>query len=193
MRPFKILIAILICFMTYGCASFERVYKRMEKVNITKTNFDKITGAYEMFADVEYESERGKKILLEVPKNSKINFYRDITKEKIIIDSMATYTVQIDCTIDKIVFVFSKNKIAFDTINIKGKIKKNGFYYLDNSKVYCHGVPYLLGGCQQMKIRIGLSNKGDLIVNQAYESSGALLFFFWAGEQFNTCYFFKKL
>jgi hypothetical protein len=179
--------------MFYSCASYERIYKRMEKVRVTETNIDKITGTYEMFAGLEYNSERGKKTLLKVPDNSKINFYNDITNKAIKIDSNSKYIVKVDCTKNSITFIFTKDKIVLDTINLKGKIKSNGFYYLDNSKISCHGIPYLFGGCQQLKVRLALSDKDELIVNQAYESSGAFLFFIWAGQQFNTCYFFKKI
>jgi hypothetical protein len=193
LRPFKILISILICSTFYSCVSFERIYKRMEKVSVTKTNFNKLTGSYEMFAGLEYNNKRDKKTFLEVPKNLKSSFYKDVTNKAILIDSNAKYSVNIDCTKDRISFVFFKDKIIFDSINIKGKIKKNGFYYLANSKVRYNGIPYLLGGYQQTKVRLGLSSKGELIVNKAYESAGALLFFMWAGEQYNTCYLFEKL
>lgn len=164
----------------------------MDKVGITESNLYNLSGEYEMFADYEYRKEVDKKASLEKLTNNDINFYRKVTNRPFLKDSTAQYSIKLESSKTIAIFIFSRNNIPFDTISIKTVIKRNGFYYLDNTKTTCHGIPYLFGGCQQTKMRLGLSNKGELIVNTATDNSGAFLFFFWAGQQYNTCYFFKK-
>jgi hypothetical protein len=187
------LILILFCFTQISCATYEAIYKRMDKVKITESNFSAISGTYKMFADSTLDKGKGKEAILTIPKNLSVSIYQKILNKQLIIDSSSQYSVKVNCKKENISFVFFKNEIMLDSASIIGKIKSNGFYYVGNSKAKCHGVPYLLGGCQKERIRLGLGNNGHLIINQAYESSGAFLFFFWAGEKYNTCYFFKKI
>jgi hypothetical protein len=187
----KVLV-VIICFCISSCASYESIYKKMDKLEITEINIDKITGTYEMFPTLQYNTTRGKTTLFEKPENVSANAYQEIIDKAIKIDTTSKYSMTLICKKEEILFKYFSDTTLIETKVIKGKLNKNGFYYLDNSKIICHGIPYLLGGCKQTKLRLGLSTNGDLIINQAYKTSGAFMFFFWSGEQFNSCYFFKK-
>jgi len=74
---------------------------------------------------------------------------------------------------------------------LKGKYKK-GMFYLDNKFLECHGVPYIFGGCNNNKRRIGLTKNGNLLVNEAIDNSGALLLIIGAGYSYNITYEYER-
>ncbi len=76
-------------------------------------------------------------------------------------------------------------------INISGKLKKNGFFHLDNKLRKCHGLPYILGGCFIRKTRLGLSNSGDLILNNAVDNYGAFMLILGFGYRYNVAYLYR--
>lgn len=73
-----------------------------------------------------------------------------------------------------------EDSIVLEETLITGKLK-NGMFYLDNKFLDCNGIPYFFGGCKNRKRRIGLKNNGNLLINEAEDTSGAILFFISGG------------
>lgn len=69
----------------------------------------------------------------------------------------------------------------------------SGMLELDNAITDCHGVPYVLGGCKSSKVRVGLTQEGNLIVNSAHDNSGALLLVIGSGYDYNTHHIYQRL
>ena len=86
--------------------------------------------------------------------------------------------------------VFENSLVIKDTL-LAGKYKK-GMFYLDNTFLECRGIPYLFGGCTHSKRRVGLTKSGNLLVNEAVDSSGALLIIIAAGYSYNATFEYKK-
>ena len=74
---------------------------------------------------------------------------------------------------------------------LTGKFKK-GMFYLDNVFLDCRGVPYLFGGCSNNKRRIGLTKKGNLLINEAVNNEGAFLLIIGSGYSYNLTYEYKR-
>jgi hypothetical protein len=73
-----------------------------------------------------------------------------------------------------------------------GKLR-SGLFYLDNKFLKRNGIPYLAGGYTHHKTRIGLSKNNGLMVNYAYDNSGALLLIIGAGSSYNLGYHYKRI
>ena len=78
-----------------------------------------------------------------------------------------------------------------DTI-LNGKLK-NGMFYIDNKYLKCKGIPYLFGGCENNKRRIGLSVNNNLITNEAVNNEGAVLLILGGGANYNDSFEFKRI
>lgn len=87
--------------------------------------------------------------------------------------------------------VYRDSQIVRDTI-LYGKYKK-GMFYLDNKFLDCNGVPYLFGGCRNNKRRIGLTKKGNLLINEAVSNEGAILLIIGAGYSYNLTYEYQRI
>ena len=183
----KILFAIILVSM-YSCATFERGYKKIDKQKITAQNISLINGTYPIYPVAEINDKVKKDTILQNEKTFR-NIYSELTNNNKKLDSEYTFTLN---SIDNYVsFSLLKGDTIIESKKIKVKIKRNGFVYLKNTKTGFNGIPYLFGGSNQVRTRLGLSNNGELIVNKAYDATGAFLFFFWAGYAYNTCNFYK--
>jgi hypothetical protein len=86
--------------------------------------------------------------------------------------------------------------ILNDTVIKKDSVSyklTNGMFKLKNSFYKCEGVPFLLGGCRNGRIRLGISNNDNLILNKSYDQYGALLIVIGAGLNRNSTYEYKKV
>lgn len=85
------------------------------------------------------------------------------------------------------------NDSIIETSILTGKLKRNGLFYPDGKNSFeCKGIPYIFGGCEHYKYRIGIKKGGGLFVEEAYESAGAFLFWIWSGYGFNVTYYYEK-
>jgi hypothetical protein len=85
-----------------------------------------------------------------------------------------------------------ENSIILEQATLEGTYK-NGMFYLDNKFLKCHGIPFILGGCENTKRRIGLTKEGNLLINEALSNEGAFLIMFGAGYKYNTTYEYKRM
>lgn len=94
-------------------------------------------------------------------------------------------------SVDTIQFTFADSKGVFARFVIPGKLK-HGCYYLKNTILECHGLPYILGGCNNEKTRIGLTKNNDLFIQNAVDNTGAFLLIFASGYSYNYVSFYKR-
>jgi len=86
------------------------------------------------------------------------------------------------------------NDSIIETSILTGKLKRNGVFYPDGKNSFeCHGIPYILGGCESQRYRIGIKEGGGLLIERAYELAGAFLFWIWSGYGFNTINYYEKI
>ncbi|TXD85038.1 hypothetical protein ESY86_00340 [Subsaximicrobium wynnwilliamsii] len=84
-----------------------------------------------------------------------------------------------------------KKNIIKDTL-VNGKIK-NGMFLLDNKKSKIYGIPYLLGGYDIKKQRIGVTNKNNLITNISVAKQSLLLFVIGRNYNLNLSYEYERM
>jgi hypothetical protein len=108
-------------------------------------------------------------------------------------DSVGQHQIKLEITaLDKLrVSLYRKGIIVRDT-TFAGKMR-NGMFIIKNKYLKCHGVPYIFGGCNNTKRRIGLLKTNNLIINEAIDNSGALLLIIGAGYKLNTAYEFERI
>ena len=92
----------------------------------------------------------------------------------------------------KVRYLENNNKIGEKII--KGRLKKDGYFYLKNRNIKFWGIPYLAGALHINKTRFSKTNKGNLIFDLAHHQSGAfLLFIFPGGANWDYRNTYKKI
>lgn len=184
---------LFMIFLFTSCASFSDKMIKNDKTVLTENDLSRLEGRYELFAHVKYyeKGNVGKVDSDDVKQYSNLNrFLKDSKTEY---NLKEKYSVEIKLfNPNKIKFITLKDHVKTDSIELGGKLKK-GLFYLDNKCLKRNGVPYIFGGYTNYKTRIGLSKDHNLIVNYAYDNSGALLFFIWAGSSYNSAYQYKRV
>lgn len=187
----------------FSCASFSKKGFRKEIENLEETNLTKLNGKYSFYPIKKYIGNN-KNQDNNVPDSLKHydNAYDLLNGElaypprKIGIDSLfkKENEYQIGLTLENKnklrVQVFENLIVIKDTV-LTGKHKK-GMFYLDNKFLDCWGVPYLFGGCQNNKRRIGITKKGNLLINEAIDNGGAVLLIFAGGYSYNTTFEYER-
>lgn len=192
---------ILLSVPLYGCVSFSKKVFRKEMVNIEENNLYEINGYYSVNPIKEYYSLNKDEPDRKVPDSSmRINGYYFLTGENYTkqheFDSLNknnnTYFLGLNLENKERLSVklIENSHIIRDTI-FNGRYK-NGMFYIDNEYLNCDGIPYLFGGCTNNKRRIGLTKKGNLLINEAVSNDGALLLFFWTGYEYNVTYEYER-
>lgn len=189
----------MVCLL--GCASYSKRKIRKELDNLEKTDISRLEGNYFINPTKKYYSY-GKTQNDNKPdslKNNnayqfilntnfrKININDNVRKEnnKLLLnikfksENLLSIKLYKDCW------------IVHDSI-LSGKYK-NGMFYLNNKFLDCNGVPYLFGGCRNNKRRIGLTKKGNLLVNEAVTNEGAVLLIIGTGYSYNLTYEYQRI
>jgi len=193
MRGFRQAIcAITICLLFSGCASFSDRPIRRHKVKLDKDEISKISGTYQLFPDLAYTKNGVAETLRYQPITER--FHQYISKRGIYFKPSENVAVDVK-VIDnnQIRFNFKKDSLIVDSVTLSARLQSRGLLLLGNRYVEFHGVPYILGGSKSEKTRIGLASDGGLILNHAYDSSGALLLFIGAGLSYDSAYHFKRI
>lgn len=76
---------------------------------------------------------------------------------------------------------------------LKGKLRNNGTFHLSDKINDAWGIPFLIGGHSQKKTRIGNTTDGELFVQSAYYSGGALLLIFGDMRGYNDVLSYQKI
>ncbi|KFF07192.1 hypothetical protein [Flavobacterium reichenbachii] len=188
----SILYSFIILILLSGCASFSDRIVKDHKQELIQNDLKKLEGHYDLFPDSSYD-RKGKLQTIE-PEDSKsghnLNYFVKSPEAKYSYDK--GYTIEIKVVgPDRLKFITKKENVAIDSVELSGKLK-NGLFYLDNTYLKRNGIPYIAGGYTNYKTRIGLTKDNGLLVNYAYDNSGALLFLFWAGSDYNLAYHYRR-
>ena len=186
---------------SFGCASYSKKNIRKELDNLEKIDISRLEGNYFINPTKEYYNY-GKTQNENKPDSLKNNnayqFILNTDFRKINIkDSVGNENDKLSLNLKfknknlLSIKVYRDSQIVRDTI-LYGKYKK-GMFYLDNKFLDCNGVPYLFGGCRNNKRRIGLTKKGNLLVNEAVSNEGAILLIIGAGYSYNLTYEYQRI
>lgn len=188
----RLLTGFLLVPFFYSCASYENKQVRKNAVQLHESEINRFNGTYELYPDIDYDHKDNTKSSGKWA--SKLHLPSAIDNRSTVYDSLKQYTVRLN-VLDKntMLFIVHDQQTPIDTILLKGKLKRNGLFYFKNLEVKSHGVPYLFGGTQSNKSRIGLTADNGLLVNQANDNSGAVLLIFWAGNAYNSTLHYKRI
>lgn len=172
-----------IIFLSTSCAHFQNRTVRSFQKKITTENLSEFPNDFETQASKIFVGK----------KQEFIHNHKNISLQKLLPDgnseNKAEY-VNLSFSDDTISFHFYKNTEITEIIKIEAKLKRNGFIKLKNTVTNCQGIPYLFGGCDQRKLRIGFTDKRQLMVQEAVSNTGAFLIIFGTGYSFNAVYIF---
>lgn len=183
----------------FSCATFSKNGFRKKVDKLEETDITKINGDYSFYPLKKYI--RDKSPNNDIPDSLRSNNAYDFLmnenyQKRKEFDSLRKpenkYQVRLNL-IDKknLKIEVLENLVKIKDTLLTGKYKK-GMFYLDNKFLECHGVPYILGGCNNNKRRIGLTKNGNLLVNEAIDNSGALLLIIGAGYSYNITYEYER-
>ena len=180
--------ACLISMFT-SCATFSRTMIKDDLSVITRGNICVLDGTY-AFKGYEHTYAGNKKsadsrnfaAMLDLNKSG-ISDCNKVVIQSSALDKRKAYQIN---------FKLLKNDSVKYVFAYDGKLK-NGLLVLNNYTSGCHGIPFLFGGCRSFQSRIGLTAEKNLLVQDYYDNSGALLFVMWAGYTINYTEKFKKI
>jgi len=195
--PINILLTYILLFIVVmfgsGCASFSHgriIGRNIEK--LTSDNLNQLTGTYSFTPDFSYDKRGNPERITR--SSEKDYFYRYVAKKEINIDSVDKYFIALTYVKgDSISISIKKENLIIDSLILPVRLQSRGLLKIGKMEVVYNGVPYLLGGSQSKKTRIGLSKDGGLILHHAVDGSGAFLFLIWAGRGYDLAYHFKRL
>lgn len=193
-----------------GCATFSGKMMKKNAVKITHDELFRLSGDYELLPDFSYDNSGNKEQIgrvfdeyrykktdldsLRRKVKQSHNLYGYVVDKKMELDSYGGAWVSLKVLDSQTIrFVLKRENIVVDSIDMKGWLKADGLFYLDNKYIKLNGVPYLFGGSESQKNRIGLAKDNGLLVNQAIDRSGAFLLIIGAGYSYNTVYHFKRM
>ncbi|MCP2026657.1 putative GH25 family protein [Flavobacterium sp. HSC-32F16] len=189
----SVIYAFVLMLVVSSCASFSNRMINKNKSSLSENDLVKLEGTYALFPDLKYD-EKGKVHSIDSQDpETRYNLNYFVKSEKSKYDYSDSYMVEVKF-LDKnrLQFITKKENAIIENVELGGKLK-NGLFYLDNKYLKRNGVPYLAGGYDNYKTRIGLSKDNGLLVNYAFDNSGALLFMFWAGSTYNLGYHYKRI
>lgn len=165
----KIKIALYIGVLIFqSCASFQKNVANPTLLN--EKNITELNGKYKIL-NIEADSIQKKYW-------THNNFFREIDSKKLKntlkLDNLKTYEFELKVIDNKSInFKFLENGKVFKEIPLKGKLKKDGYFYLKNKNLSFWGVPYLAGSIHINKSRLSKTKEGNLIFDLARHQSGA--------------------
>ncbi len=184
-----------------SCATFTKKRFRKEIACLKKVELNELTGIYSINPVRRYYSlgkeNPNDKIPDSLTRNNGYYFLtNDSYDKKREFDSLRKskelYYLRLtleNSTRLKVELLENRNVIA-DTI-FTGR-HKSGMFYIDNKYLDCNGIPFLFGGCRNNKTRIGLTKKGNLLINKAVSNEGAILLIIGAGYSYNITYEYER-
>lgn len=195
----QLLLLLLVSVSLINCASFSNKDFKNDYSKISQGEINSLNGKYSFFPIRKFDKKNTNSDF-DLSKNI-VNSYNYSTNEILkfddhdsILNGQTPYYIQFNILSNtELSIELFKNNYSIKKQQIKGELKIDGMFYLDNKYLKCTGIPYLFGGCNNNKRRITLSKNNNLIINEAVDNTGALLFLFWAGPSYNSVYEFKRL
>jgi len=170
----KYLYLILLSSLFLSCGVFKNKPKNIVKVN--SENANKLNGTYSVFAFDKLKSE------YPYFDNANNKFYRKYgrgQRDTISFDTISGGRFKIKIIDNrKLQIDFIKKDDIVRSQTIEYKFKDDGFLYIKNRNTIIRGIPYIFGGVDVRKVRIALNQNNDLILNDIFDSSSALLLIF---------------
>jgi len=195
---FRIFAVLLVSIFLLNCASFSNKTFKNDYNKMNPETILSLNGKYSFFPIKKFDKKKEHSNLESLKKY--INSYNYMTNEIVkftdldsTLNGLHFYHLELILTDNTTLNLeLFKNNQSVKKQQIKGELKKDGMFYLDNKFLECNGIPYLFGGCQNNKRRIAVSKQNNLIINEAVCNEGAVLFM-GAGVSYNTAYEFKRL
>lgn len=190
MKKFALtIVLIIIVFSLSSCVSFGKSMIKDDLLELKKENVHMIDGeyeynGYEYVRNINVKSDRAGNVgdILDV-QSSLINNCDRVRIKSVPLVKDKMYEIQ---------FAFLKDNEVKYLFKYDAELKK-GILLLKNYISKCHGVPYLLGGCQVSQSRMGLTKNQNLLIQKYKDNSGALLLFFWSGYTINYAEKYKRI
>jgi hypothetical protein len=183
------MITVLVFFTS--CASYRTSAIRNQNQPLHNTSLHSIEGSYSL-KPLHHYGKRGTTDSLNIPEYEILSNY--LRMQATTTDTLSDYTIDIKVESKTSIQCYLKKGIALiDSVKIRGKVKKNGLFHFKDNPVNCYGIPYILGGCSFNKARIGLTENGDLLLQYASYSGGALLIIIGDGRSYNKTYSFSRI
>ncbi|MDO5969630.1 hypothetical protein Q4Q35_07410 [Flavivirga aquimarina] len=165
---------IFLSLLFFSCGVFKNNPENHVKIN--NANVNNLNGTYSIFAF--------DKLKTEYPyfDNANNKFYRKYGRgqsDTISFDTISGGKFKIKIIDDrKLQIDFIKKNNIVKSQTIRYKFKNDGFLYVKNRNTIIRGIPYVFGGVDVKKVRIALNQNNDLILNDIFDNSGALLLIF---------------
>ena len=198
---------IIISFL--GCASYSKREFRKYYTKLDESSLNKINGKFLLYPEKiygdNYENRHWDSISYANSRQRLTihsNLYQEIVDESLEdrrafdffgVDEEQYYHVLLNLKKRSFleITVFQGTKQLVDTV-ITGKLKK-GMFYLNNKDLTINGIPFLIGGYESDKRRIGITKDNNLIVNTAIGNEGGVLFIIGAGYKYNTTFEYRRI
>lgn len=195
----KLLLVLLVSVSLINCASFSNKDFKNDYIKINESEINSFNGKYNLLPIKQYRKKN--KNATSDSLGSYQNLYDYITTENLkfenkdsILKNSVKYQIELNIVNNTAISIeLFKDNYSIRKQQIKGILKKDGMFYLDNNFLECNGIPYLFGGCRNNKRRIGISKNNNLIVNEAVSNEGAILLIIGDGYSYNSAYEFKRL
>lgn len=194
-------ILLVLSFMFFNCASFTKKRFRKELKKLNQKELSQITGKYSLNPIRRYYSLGQENPNDKIPDSlTRNNAYYFLTSEsyhkKQKFDSLRKdnnkyyLSLALKANNKLKVELLENNKVIEDTV-FTGKYRR-GMFYIDNKFLECQGIPFVFGGCNNNKRRIGITKNKNLLINEAFSNEGALLLVIGAGYSYNVTYEYKR-
>ena len=189
MKNITILVSLMLSCVLFGCAAkFSKSYKNPNKFE--KQNIHEINGEYNIYA-IDSTSNNPKDKF----SNAFNKFYRGFGRDKrdtLALNELNEYSLKLKVKNENEIKYF-KNKIALKNLNFVYKLKSDGYIYIEDRNFKVSGIPYLFGSIDIKKIRLGVDNYENLIIEEVHHSSGALLLIFGDSKTWNYRNYYKQI
>lgn len=200
MKRLNVLTVLILSMIMFSCATFSKKGFRKEVDKLEETNLTMLNGNYSFYPIKRYignDKKQNDSVPNSLRYNNAYDFLINENYQKSrefdslrMKDNEYQITLNLENKNSLRIKVFENSLVIKDTL-LAGKYKK-GMFFLDNTFLECRGIPYLFGGCTHNKRRLGLTKSGNLLVNEAVDSSGALLIIIAAGYSYNATFEYKK-
>ena len=180
---------IFLSILFQSCGVFKDSQENYQRIDITNVN--KLNGTFSVFAN--------NKLKTEYPyfDNANEKFYRKYgrgEKDTISFDTISGGKFKVNIiNNEKIEINFIRNEKIIKSQILKYKFKNDGFLYIKNRNTIIAGIPYIFGGVDVKKIRIALNQNNELIINDIFDSSGALLLIFGDAKVWEVTNSYKRI
>ena len=172
-----------------SCGVFHDKHENYQRINAG--NVDILNGNYSIFALKEPDEE------YPFYDNANKKFYTKFGRgvsDTLKFDLMSGGNFKISIlNKEEINFKFIKNKKVVRNQTLKYKIKDDGFLYIKNRNTIIRGIPFLFGGVDVRKVRISLCANNDLLINDIFDSAGAILLIFGDAKVWERSNTYKRI